>query len=153
MIQAVNNNAGGVGGAGGAGASAPPQCLTELNYSVDDNYVKALNFQNFKERMSTTRVMHMQTGQSLLKDFKNARVNDLISEFHMQYIFVVQTKIIASGMPMERYNNGIFNVHYAHYPFNSFKRWIVLPVLARYGGVFSPGTMAEGLNINQAAEN
>jgi hypothetical protein len=40
-----------------------------------------------------------------------------------------------------------------HYLFNSFKRWIVLPVLARYGGVFPPGTMAEGLNINQAAEN
>ncbi len=149
MLQAVNNNdannnAIGIGGA--------PRKI-ETVYAKDENLLKAYNFQTFKERMTTTRVMHIQTGQNLLRDSKTVRVNDLIAEFHMQYLYVLQTTILPEGYKVDDYNRAIFNVHEAPHPFNSFKRWIVLPVLSRHGGIFPHGTMAEGINMDQAAGN
>ena len=98
-------------------------------------------------------MFQVHTTQSFLKDFKVGRVNDLIAELHMQYLYIMQTKIVPMGMPIEIYNGGLFNANDLHHPFNQFKRWIVLPVLARHGGVFPAGTMIDGLLASQSAQN
>ncbi len=145
-----------VGGAaaGGAGGGAPlSQHAPEDNYSIDQNWTKAMHFQNFKEVMKSSNVFQIHTGQSFVKDFKNARVIDLIAEFHLQYLFIMVTKVIPGGVRVENFNAGLFNANDAHYPFNQLKRWIILLVLARHAGIFPSAVMVEGVNAIQASQN
>ncbi len=145
---------GAASGDGGGGAPPPPPRPTEdNNYSNDINWTKAMNFLNFKEIMKSSNVFQIHTGQCFMKDFKNIRVGYLLAEFHMQYLFIMETKVVPSGIPVENFNAGLFNSNDMHHPFNQLKRWIILPVLARRGGVFSAGTMVEGLISTQAAQN
>ena len=153
-LSIVQVGTGAAGAAGGAGGGAPPPPRpTESNYSNDTNWAKALNFQSFKEAAKNSNVFQIHTGQSFIKDFKVGRVNDLLAEFHMQYLYVMEKKIIPMRIPIENYNGGLFNANDMHHPFNQFKRWVVLPVLARHGGVFPAGTMVDGVNALQAAQN
>ena len=155
MVAAGSGGAGGAGGGGdgGVGGGAPPPRPVEANYLNDINWTKALNFQNFKEIMKSNNVFQIHTGRSFMKDFKNSRVGDLISEFHMQYLYIMETKVIPGGVLVENFNAGLFNANDMHHPFNQLKRWIILPVLARYGGIFPSGVMVEGVNAVQAAQN
>ncbi len=149
--------AGGAGGAGGGagGAGGPVQHPTEDSYSNDTNFGQALNFQAFKEKCHSKNsgVFLIHVGQSFLKDFKNTRVVDFLAEIHMQYLFIMETKIIPSAYTVADYNGGLFNPNDLHNPFNQFKRWIVAPVLAKHGGNFPPGVLTEGAMASQAAQN
>ncbi len=76
----------------------------------------------------------------------------MIGEFHVQYIYILATKVIPQGYNVSDYNHGLFNSNDVH-PFNSLKRWIILPVLARYGGAFPSETMASEPHSVQSAQN
>ena len=155
MVPAGGAAGGAAGGIVG-GAQAPVQQRpTEANYSNDINWAKALNFHSFKAMAKGRKVFQIHVGKSFLKDFKNLEVLDLLTEFHIQYLFVMVSKIIPSGViSVEDYNGGLFNSNDAHYPFNLLKRYVILPVLsARHGGMFPAETLIDDIAAIQAAQN
>jgi hypothetical protein len=141
----------GGGGAGGGGGGALPR-PTESSFMNDINWGQALSFNAMKALIHSEHVFQIHTGQSFLKSQKNGRVLDLIGEFHVQYFYVLNTKIIPHGIPVATYNTQLFNANDIH-PFNNLKRWIVLPVLARYGGLFPAETMIGDTISAQSAQN
>jgi hypothetical protein len=147
-MQVVASGAGGAGGAGG-----PIQRPTEPSYRNDRYYGQAFNFQAWKDICKNRHVFQIHADTSFLKDAKNMRVIDFLAELHMQYLYVMQTKAIPSGMPILDHNGGLFNSNDLHHPFNMFMGYIVLPVLARYVGHFPAGTLVEGQVASQAAQD
>ena len=107
-----------------------------------------------KAIMVGRRVFQIHDGPSFLKSPipKNMKVLDLFDQFHVQYFYILTTKIIPHGYDVEQYNTQLFNANDVH-PFNNFKRWIVLPVLARYGGAFPAETMVGDVQSVESAQN
>ena len=156
MVAAGGAGGGGAGGAGGGGRGPPNPHQTEANFSNDINWARALNFQSFKAMLKDRHVFQIHTGKSFLKDFKNTQVNNLLTEFHLQYLYIMVGKVIPNPahVTMDDYNGGIFNPNDAHYPFNLLKRWVILPVLgARYGEMFPAETLIDDVAAIQSAQN
>jgi hypothetical protein len=140
---------GGAAGAGGGGGIPRP---TEASYSNDTNWGQALSFNAMKALLHSEHVFQIHHEPTFLKSPKTSKVLDLIGEFHVQYFFVLNTKIIPYGVPVGTYNTQLFNANDIH-PFNNLKRWIILPVLARYGGQFPAETMVGDTRSAQDAQN
>ena len=102
--------------------------------------------------MQSEHVFQIHHGPSFLKSQRNTRVLDLLAEFHVQYFYILTTKIIPHGIDVAQYNTQLFNANDVH-PFNNLKRWIILPVLARYGGAFPAETMAGDVQSVESAQN
>ncbi len=143
---------GAAGGAGGAGGAGPPPRPTEASYMNDVNWGRSLTFDAFKGLMQSEHVFQIHHEDSFLKSQRNGRVLQLIGEFHVQYFYILNTKIIPHGINVSDYNTGLFNLNDIH-PFNSLKRWITLSVLARYGGAFPAETMVGDVRSAQSAQN
>ncbi len=150
--MAVVAGAAGDGGAGGGGAGGP-QRPTELCYANDVSLSQAMNAQAFKEACKGASIFQIHADKSFMKDVKNLRVTDFLAELHMQYLFVLFQKVIPHRMDISLFHGQLFNASGLPHPFNTFKRYIVLPVLARYGGNFPAGTLNEGITSSQAAQN
>jgi hypothetical protein len=144
--------AGGAGAAGGAGGAGPPPRPTEANYTNDVNWARSLSFNSWKLLMQSEHVFQIHHGPCFLKSQRNGRVLELLGEFHIQYFYILTTKIIPHGIDVAQYNTQLFNANDIH-PFNNLKRWIILPVLARYGGAFPAETMASDVNSVESAQN
>ena len=154
MVAAGAGGAGGAGGGGGGGVGggAPPPRPTEATYTNDTNWGQTLSFNAMKALLQSEHVFQIHHEPSFLKSQKNTKVLDLIGEFHVQYFYILNTKIIPYGIPVAAYNTQLFNANDIH-PFNTLKRWIILPVLARYGGLFPAETMASDVRSAENAQN
>jgi hypothetical protein len=140
------------GAAGGGAGGGPPPRPTEAVYMNDNNWGRTLTFDGFKGLLQSAHVFQIHHEDSFLKSQKNGSVLQLIGEFHVQYFYILNTKIIPGGISVSDYNTGLFNPNDIH-PFNSLKRWIILPVLARYGGAFPAETMVGDVRSTQSAQN
>ena len=144
--------AGGASGAGGAGGGGPPPRPTEASYTNDPNWGRALSNDSFRGLLQSQHVFQNHHGPSFLKSQRNGKVLELIGEFHVQYFYILNTKIIPHGIDVMQYNTQLFNPNDIH-PFNNLKRWIILPVLARYGGAFPSETMVGDVHSTENAQN
>ncbi len=145
--------AGGAGDGGAGGAGGPQQRPTELCFANDASLSQAMNSQAFKEACKGASIFQIHADKSFMKDAKNLRVTDFFAELHMQYLYVLFHKVIPHRMDISYFHGQLFNASGLPHPFNTFKRYIVLPVLSRYGGNFPAGTLVEGATSIQAAQN
>jgi hypothetical protein len=149
--------AGGAGGAGGAGSNQIYHVTTEDVYVRDVLWNNLFDFNEFKNIVSTKRVFENHVGGCFLRETKCKEVVEFLSKLHMQYLFVWHNKAqyhtnerTGTKMSMMEYNKLMLNPDDAP-PFNSMKRWIVLPVLSLSGNFFPASVLKTEETYQQAA--
>ena len=149
--------AGGHGGAGSAGGNQIFPVTTEDVYVRDVLWNNLFDFNEFKNIISTKKVFENHIGGCFLREAKCKEVAEFLAKLHMQYLYVWHRKaqfhanpVTGAKMTMMEYNKLMLNPDDAP-PFNSMKRWIVLPVLSLYGNFFPPSVLKTEDSHQQAA--